>query len=1382
MLSHTLGGCINGSQEKVTSLLGRCPKVAVRVGGVIVNCLLDTGSMVSTILESFFLQHFKEDLQHCHWLQLRAANGLDIPYTGYAELTVEVLGKVIPRRGWLVVKDPPGQSYPPVVPGVLGMNIIQECYDELFGQHGSALFDLPPVVHASPPWQHALQHCHQAQVRSAGARTGVAKVRGRKPIHIPGGAVQLVAATCSPHLGSASAVLLEPGSCPLPEGLMVSPALIHIEGGTAFVPIVNVGLTRATLYPRCRIGLLVPATVEGLPAGISEVVQGSETVTATVGAHTGQVSSVEEQIQAIDLSVLSGPQQEQVREFLHRHKSVFSAFEGDLGCTNLISHDIPVLDDKPIRQRYRRLPPSDYEAVKAHLRQLLDSQVIRESSSPYASPIVLVRKKDGSLRMCVDYRQLNSKTRKDAFPLPRIEESLDALSGAQWFSTLDLASGYNQVPVTEHDRPKTAFCTPFGLFEFNRMPFGLCNAPSTFQRLMERMFGAQHCQSLLLYLDDIIVFASSVESQLSRLDLVLTRLQKEGLKVKLEKCRFFKKEVQYLGHLVSREGVSTDPAKVSAVANWPPPTNVSELRSFLGFTSYYRRFVEGFSKLAAPLHRLVAELTETRTRKGQGPRLDGAWTDACEQSFQELKARLVSAPTLAFANFNLPFLLEVDASHIGLGAVLSQEQEGRVRPLAYASRSLSPAERNYSSMKLEFLGMKWAMTEKFREYLWGQHCTVWTDNNPLSHLETAKLGATEQRWVSELSVFNYTIRYRPGRTNKNADSLSRQPPVGELGPSAVGTAIPVRVQQVARRQEPLQVTQTAITALPSRTTDDLRRLQAADPTICAFLPFWQAQKPPNATTREGLSGPARILLRQWDKIWQSEGLFYRRIHRPDGGEEISQLLLPRCLQEEVLQQLHNDHGHQGIERTTELVRQRCYWPGMGEDIKQWCQDCTRCTLAKSTKPKIHAPMGHLLASRPNQILAVDFTLLEPSTDGREQVLVMTDVFSKFTQAVPTRDQKATTVANVLVREWFVRFGVPARIHSDQGRSFESGVVHQLCDLYGIQKSRTTPYHPQGNGQCERFNRTMHDLLRTLPVERKSHWPEFLPQLVFSYNTTIHQSTGESPYYLMFGQEPQLPVDFLLGRVREPAGGTVAEWMKEHRRRLEVAFQGARGRLQASASRRKERHDQTAQSNLLEEGQLVYVRDCTVRGRTKIQDAWSSTVHQVVRAPAPGGVVYSVAPVHDLTRTRQLHRTMLKPARPDPRTEAPSMPCGPPTSPSMLQEDDLGQWVLVRPPANQRQLASLDAAAPPPGAHGLASPQAEAEQPTSAAVAPAHVGPTVTDPGTDATERRRTPRATAGRHGNPHRLPASVVSGTNGATNSLVPGSSSRVTAVFRPWC
>lgn len=370
--------------------------------------------------------------------------------------------------------------------------------------------------------------------------------------------------------------------------------------------------------------------------------------------------------------------------------------------------------------------------------------------------------------MCVDYRLLNTKTRKDAFPLPRIEESLDALAGAQWFSTLDLASGYNQVPVSEQDKPKTTFCTPFGLFEWNRMPFGLCNAPSTFQRLMQWMFGDQQCQSLLLYLDDIVGFSSSVSQHIQRLEVVLERLQREGLKVKLSKCSFFRHEVSYLGHIISDKGVTTDPAKIEAVAKWPRPGHVSELLFFLGFASYYRRSVEGFAKMAGPLHQLVAKLAGTKSQKASEEMFQTAWTSQCEESFEALKAKLTSAPVLAYADFSGPFILETDASHCGLGAVLSQELDGQTRPIAYASWGLWPTEQNmnnYSSMKLEFLALKWAMMEKFLEYLLWHRCMVFTDNNPLSYLQSAKLGAVEHRWAAQLAAFNFEIKYWSGRSN-----------------------------------------------------------------------------------------------------------------------------------------------------------------------------------------------------------------------------------------------------------------------------------------------------------------------------------------------------------------------------------------------------------------------------------------------------------------------------------------------------------------------------------------------------------------------------------------------------------------------------------------
>uniref|UniRef100_A0A672HYG9 Gypsy retrotransposon integrase-like protein 1 n=1 Tax=Salarias fasciatus TaxID=181472 RepID=A0A672HYG9_SALFA len=474
-------------------------------------------------------------------------------------------------------------------------------------------------------------------------------------------------------------------------------------------------------------------------------------------------------------------------------------------------------------------------------------------------------------------------------------------------------------------------------------------------------------------------------------------------------------------------------------------------------------------------------------------------------------------------------------------------------------------------------------------------------------------------------------------------------------------------------------------------------------------------------------------------------------------------------------QLHQNHGHQGIERTTELVRQRCYWPGMGHEVKEWCQRCERCALAKCTQPRVRAPMGHLLAAKPNQVLAIDFTLLEPSRDGKELVLVMTDVFSKFTQAIPTRDQRAATVGDVLVKEWFYRYGVPARIHSDQGRNFESALVEQLCALYGVKKTRTTPYHPQGNGQCERFNRTLHNLLRTLPPDQKCHWPKHLPQLVFNYNCTAHQSTGESPHFLMFGQEPNLPVDFLLGHLPEPSEGRVCDWVVEHRQRLDVAFGTAKDQMRAAAKRRKERHDQRVLDQPLTAGQRVYLRDHTARGRSKIHDAWGSTVFEVVKPPEPGGVVYSVAPVQDRSRVKQVHRTMLKPALPCSPVQMRSKFLRSPEVASRSQseeEDDVddGVWVVLPAPTGDQSTP----------AHSAPARQALLEQQPEVGTATSRPH-TLRDPCANPVVPRRTTRTTAGQHSNVHRLPRSVLGEACRATASQVMGSGSLDEGIFRPW-
>ena len=461
-------------------------------------------------------------------------------------------------------------------------------------------------------------------------------------------------------------------------------------------------------------------------------------------------------------------------KMIKRNANIFSKNDMDMGRTNLVKHHIELTDPIPFKESYRRIPPQMYDEVKAHIQEMLDLGAIRHSNSPWSSAIVLVRKKDGKLRFCIDLRKLNNRMVKDAYSLPRIETLLDTFLGSNIFTTLDLKAGYWQVEMAEECKAFTAFtCGPLGFYECETMPFGATNAPATFQRLMHNCLGDLNMTWCVVYLDDIIVFSDNPKDHIVRLEAVFKKLATAGLKLKPSKCFFFKEKIDYLGHLVSGKGVATSPKKVEAVTKWPVPQTVYDVRSFLGFVGYYRRFIRDFSKISKAIREVIIGLENQSKRVAKKTLIN--WSEAAQSAFEVLKELCVNAPILAFPDYKLPFILHTDSSTEGLGAVLYQKQEGKLRVIAYASRSVTKTESNYPAHKLEFLALKWAICEKFHEYLYGSTpFEVYTDNNPLTYvLTTAKLDACGQRWVAKLANYNFTIQYRSGQSNVEADALSR---------------------------------------------------------------------------------------------------------------------------------------------------------------------------------------------------------------------------------------------------------------------------------------------------------------------------------------------------------------------------------------------------------------------------------------------------------------------------------------------------------------------------------------------------------------------------------------------------------------------------------
>jgi len=682
--------------------------------------VIDTGSMVTTISESFYnslenrpklqpLSNFR--------LKLIASNGQTVPYTGYIEADVKVpnLSKKAFSLPILVVEDCISNTSEPAI---IGINFIRMCKTEA---------NIEKVEHVPAEWNNAFSTLVD----------NVGTVKTTQRIKLQANEVRTVTGFVR-KVRAVDACVTEPcDEQHCSSRVNICPRIVTLDkpGSTARVPVRLFNLSAKPISIPAKANICDLREVKVL----RDAFQDEETDDTAEVKQQKATSEDNSKPSEIDLenANLTTAQKEEVQSFLDRWQHIFSKDLTDLGKADIVEHEIHLSDDKPFKEAPRHIPPGLFNEVKEHLKEMLECGAIRHSNSPYSSNVVIVRKKDGTIRFCLDYRKLNQRTIKDAYSIPRIENTLHLLSGSKYFSKLDLRSGYWQVSVKEEDKQKTAFSVgPLGFYEANIMPFGLTNAPATFQRLMERCMGDLNLQECLIYLDDIIIFSETFNEHLKRLNSVFTRLEQHNLKLKASKCEFFKPEVIYLGHLVSENGIATDPEKTEAVRTWPIPKNTKDVRKFLGFTGYYRRFIKGYAQIVRPLNDLLIGHSTTRKKKSSKKEAPFVWEKEQQEAFDKVIEILVNPPVLAYANYQLPFRLHTDASGLGLGAVLYQRQGSSDRVVAYASRSLKPAEKNYPAHKLEFLALKWAVTEKFNDYLYGCKFEVWTDNNPLTYVKT----------------------------------------------------------------------------------------------------------------------------------------------------------------------------------------------------------------------------------------------------------------------------------------------------------------------------------------------------------------------------------------------------------------------------------------------------------------------------------------------------------------------------------------------------------------------------------------------------------------------------------------------------------------------
>ena len=699
------------------------------------------------------------------------------------------------------------------------------------------------------------------------------------------------------------------------------------DNGVVPLRVANLSTEVVTLHRGTTIGKFYP--LSGTSVGDAEYCEvPMERAGDERSVHQVKVDLSAADFLGIDTTNMDQYQRGALEELVREFSDVFSTGKQDLGRTDLVYHSINTGNQDPIKQAPRRLPIHYKQEVGKMLEEMQQQGVIEPSNSPWASPVVLVRKKDGSLRFCIDYRKLNKVTRKDSYPLPRVDDLLDSLSDAQWFSTLDLRSGYWQVEIDPGDREKTAFSTQNGLFQFRVMPFGLCNAPSTFQRLMELVLAGLSWEVCLAYLDDVVIFGRTWEEHLERLRIVLIRLREAHLKLHPKKCQFFRKCIVFLGHVISNSGVSTDPEKISSIVNWPTPTNVTELRSFLGLASYYRRFICRFAEVAAPLHRL------------QEKAISFQWSEQCNTAFETLKRRLSSAPVLAFPRSSDTFILDTDASEHGIGAVLSQNQHGVERVIAYGSRTLTKSERNYCVTRRELLALIYFLRH-FRSYLLGRPFIVRTDHAALKWIQQFKEPEGQiARWLEYLQEFDFQTEYRPGKWHGNADALSRlQCNQCEICHSFSATLS--SHPSPSSNQLPVHDSSQEVDCwVPIWTNKELHEKQKADPVLSIIFSWMEkGQDRPPETAVAGTGRAVRSLWAQWNRLEMVNSLLYRQWEEANTGDIRRQLIVPQALVPEVISALHNQPGggHLGMHKTLAKVRDRFYWPGLQKDVEHWCR-------------------------------------------------------------------------------------------------------------------------------------------------------------------------------------------------------------------------------------------------------------------------------------------------------------------------------------------------------------------------------------------------------------------------------------------------------------
>jgi len=781
---------------------------------------------------------------------------------------------------------------------------------------------------------------------------------------------------------------------------------------------------------------------------------------------------------------LSYEQRLKATQLINKFKHLFTSDPLDIGCANVEPCEIKLKSDKPIFQPPYRTPPKQREQLKKLINEMIEADIVEPSRSNYAAPVFLIPKKEkGEYRFLVDYRKLNNETINDKHPIPRSQDLFRSLEGAKYYTCLDLAQGYFQLPIKKEDQYKTAFITDFGLYNFKRIPQGFKNSGPIFQRVINNIFSDYLYRTMIAYLDDICCFGNTFEEALTRLEEIFIRLEEAGLKLKTNKCTILGSEIELLGHKVSNLGIKPLEKNIKAITQFPIPTKVKDVRAFIGLTSYYRKYIKNFAKIACPL----TDLTKKDNKFH--------WDKSQDIAFNTLKNAIITAPVLAHFEDEYPVFVTTDASLEGLSGILEQsDNKGKRHPIAYASRKLKGGEKNFTTTELEMSAVVFAVNY-FKEYLLGRKVTVFSDHSSLQYYQTMKNPSSRiTKFIFKLLEFDLEIKHHPGLCNQAADCLSRYP---------VDTLLAKDILEVNNKED---------LNFDSINLEKLKENQSKD-EFCKGIMFAI-----NGNNNSKFKRKSRQFLIKNDM------LFFKN-WSPNGIENL--LVVPKTLVNLVLKSYHESvlSAHFGVTKTLAKLRKKYYWPTMIQDTNEFIKTCVSCQLSKMSygkKPGLLQPIP-LIDTKPISRLCFDYLGPLPISQGKKYLIVATCNATKMAFAKAVKNADAAATISFLL-DIITTYGTPKYFVSDRGTHFKNSEVQKICKKLGITQIFSTSYHPQSNGMTELMNKIICNCLTHYVDNNQKKWSLYYKMVVFAYNTYPHARLGHSPYYLMFGAEANQPLD------------------------------------------------------------------------------------------------------------------------------------------------------------------------------------------------------------------------------------------------------------------